>query len=200
MIGLILVVSAVPLSAVLVLHFWKGIAIGNLTRDPTGVAGAPLYTGFLSQIGIFFWAAAAAVCLFSVKVLPRQPDALEIKRFLVVSGLLTLVLGLDDVFLLHEKFLPNYVGVPENAVLVSYAGFVLFYLVRFYSVILETEYVLLGMALFFFGLSIIIDVTINVSIDVYIYEEDGAKLVGIVSWLAYFFRTGASAVCHDRVQ
>ncbi len=106
---------------------------------------------------------------------------------------MTLVLGIDDVFLLHEKVFPWF-GVPEEAVVGSYAGFVLFYLVKFYSVILKTEYVLLVMALSFFGLSATLDL---VQPHGSYLLEDGAKLVGIVSWLAYFFRTGESAIDHD---
>lgn len=197
-IGLIIAVSAILMGVVLLLHFWKGIPIGKLTRDPAAIDGSPLYTGFLSQIGIFFWAASAAVCMFSAKVLSRHLESLKIKHFLFVSGLLTLVLGLDDVFLLHEEFFP-YFGVPEKAVFVSYAGFVLFYLVRFYSIILKTEYLLLGMALVFFGLSVISDLLPPHGIDPYLFE-DGAKLLGIVSWLVYFFRAGASAVHHNAAQ
>lgn len=198
MIGLILIVSAVFLGAVLLLHFWKGIPFAQLTRDPIAIVRAPLYTGFLSQIGILFWSASAAVCIFSAKVLPRYPGSLEIKRFLFVSGLLTLVLDLDDVFLLHEEFFPH-LGVPQKVIYIGYAGVVFFYLIRFYPIILKTEYVLLGMAFLFFGLSVTLDAFNPQDIDLHLFE-DGAKLVGIVSWLAYFFCTGASAVNHSAAQ
>jgi hypothetical protein len=180
---------------VLLLHIWKGIPIRTLTADPTAIAGAPIYTGFLSQTGIFFWSATAAVCLFSANVLSRSGDNVEIKRFFVVSGMLTLVLGLDDVFLLHEEFFPRF-GVPEKVVFMIYAGFVLSYLVGFYSTILNTEWLLLGMALTFFGVSIILDLFEPPGIDPFLIE-DGAKLMGILSWLAYFFRTGVSAVSRN---
>ena len=198
-ISLILVISVVLLGAVLLLHYWKGIPIGNLTRDPITVVRAPPYTGFISQIGIFFWSASAAVCFLSAKVLSRLITVnLKIKCFLIVSGMLTLVLGIDDVFLLHEQFFP-YFGVPEKAVLGSYAGFVLFYLVKFYSIILKTEFSLLAMALIFFGLSIILDLLQPHSVYSFLLE-DGAKLVGIVSWLGYFFTTAASAIYHNSAQ
>jgi hypothetical protein len=198
MIGLILSVSAVLVGVVLLLHFSKGIPYGKLTRDPLTIVGAPLYTGFLSQIGIFFWSASTAVSMISAKVLSRHPESLKSKRLLFDSGLLTLVLALDDVFLLHEAFFP-YFGVPEEAVFVSYAGCMLFYLVRFYSIILKTEYVLLGMALIFFGVSITLDLLEPHGIPPFLFE-DGAKLVGIVSWLSYFFRVGVYAVYHNTAQ
>ncbi len=192
MIGLIIAVSAVLIGVVLLLHFWKGISISSLTSDPATIAKVPPYTGFLSQIGIFFWSASVAVCMFGAKVISRHPDNLNFKRFLNVSGMLTLVLGLDDVFLLHEEVFPLF-GVPQLVVLVSYAGFVLFYLFRFYSLILKTEFVLLGMALFFFAVSIIVDV-FEPQFFGRLLVEDSAKLVGIVSWLSYFFRVGILAV------
>ena len=192
MVGLVLAVSAVLIGVVLILHFWKSIPIDRLTCDPISIVDAPLYTGFLSQIGIFFWSATAAICLFGAKVLSRHPESLKIRGFLVVSGLLTLVLGLDDAFLLHEEFFPS-IGVSQKMVFVIYAGILIFYLIRFSSVILETEYVLLGMALFFCGISIVVDWLQSRGIDLHLLE-DGAKLVGIVSWLAYFYRVAASAV------
>jgi hypothetical protein len=193
-IGLILIVAVVLLSVVLFIHVWKEIPIGNLTRDPTSIVGVPLYTGFLSQIGIFFWSASAAVCLFSVKVLSTQPDSLKFKHFLLVSALLTLLLGLDDVFLLHDEILPRF-GIPEKIVYVSYVGLVLLYLVRFHTVILETEYILLVMAVFFFGVSVALDWFEPSALGQYMFLfEDGAKLVGLLSWLSYYFRVGAFAV------
>ena len=198
MIGLVLAVSASLIGVVLLLHYWEGIPYGKLTRDPAAIFGAPLYIGFLSQIGIFFWSASTAVCIFSAKILSRHPDFLNIKRFLYVSGLLTLVLGLDDAFLLHEKFFPR-IGVDETIVIVIYGGCVLFYLVRFYTTILKTEYMFLGMALIFFGVSITLDFFHVPGLGSYIIE-DGAKLVGIVSWLAYFILVAGAAVCRNTTQ
>ena len=107
--------------------------------------------------------------------------------------MLTLYLGLDDVFLLHEKVFPR-LGVPEEVVLCSYPVFMLFYLFWFYPVILKTEYILLGIALLFFGISVTIDLFDPSDIDIFFLLEDGVKLVGIVSWLAYFFRVGMDVV------
>jgi len=187
-------VSAVLIGIVLVLHFGKEIRIGVLTRDPNAIGRLSVYEGFLSQIGIFFWSAAAAICFFSVTILSRVADCHKLKRFLLISGLLTLLLGLDDVFLLHEVVFPHF-GIPQNLVLGSYFGFMVLYLIMFYSLMLETEYVLMAIALFFFGISVFLDVLhLPVMDEYYILFEDGAKLIGIVSWLAYFFRVGASSI------
>lgn len=186
------------MGAVLLLHYWKGIPIGELTRDPNAVFEGPFYIGFLSQLGIFFWTASAAICILSAKVLSGPKNNLKTKRFFYLSGTLTLVLAFDDIFLLHEEFFPRF-GISEKVILLCYATFILFFLVRFYSLILKTEYVLLVMAFIFFGLSVFLDLFQPEGIDPHLME-DGAKLVGIVSWLAYFFRTGASAISHNTTQ
>jgi len=188
-IALILVASAVPLGTVLFLHSWKGIPIRSLTRDITYNLDAPLYIGFLSQLSILLWSAAAAICLFGSKVLPRESDGRRTKQFLFVSGLLTVILCLDDAFLLHEDFFPRF-GIPEEAMFGLYAVLVLFFLFRYYALILTTEYLLLGMAIAFFGFSVIVDLLRPQGINRY-FLEDGAKLIGIITWLVYFFRVGA---------
>ena len=191
-VGLVLAVTAVLVSAVLLLNVWKGIPIGKLTRDPASITGVPIYTGFLSQIGVLLWSASTTICLFCASLLSTRQDKLRIKPFLLTSGLLSLILGLDDIFLLHERVFPD-LGVAEEIVFASYAAFLFFYLFRFRAIILKTEYILLGMALLFFGVSITLDVFEPAGIDPYLWE-DGAKLAGIVSWLAYFFRTGIFAI------
>jgi hypothetical protein len=102
--GLVLIVSALAFSAVFLLHWTQDVPFGNLTRDPTAIMEAPFYTGFLSQLGIIFWAATAAISLFSATVI--APTFASEKRFLYASGLFILMLAADDLFLLHEGLFP----------------------------------------------------------------------------------------------
>lgn len=195
-IALILGVSTALLGSALLLHFWAGIPMGKMTRDPISVARVPAYTGFVSQTGILFWSATAAICIFSAVVLTKTHGDAETKRFMAVAGLLSLVLGLDDAFLLHEKVFP-FLGVPELAVYAGYGGLALGFLFRFRSLISGTESVLLGAALTFFAVSIAVDLLLPSGVvgrNMHYLLEDGSKLVGIVSWLAYFFRVGVSIV------
>ncbi len=192
-IAAVVVVSAFMLILVLILHFWQGIPIGNLVRDPTAVAGESIYVGFLSQAGIFMWAGAAAVCFLGALVLSSdEPNVNETRRFLLVSGLFSLMLGLDDVFLLHEAFFPH-IGIPELAVFAAYGIFAAYYLVRFHRMIFRAEFLLLGMALGFFAVSVLLDLLDPTFLDPYFWE-DGGKVVGIVAWQAYYFRTTMAAV------
>ncbi len=189
---LVLLVSAMLLCAVFVMMVWKDIPSGSLTRDPSTVFDGQLYIGFLSQIGIFFWAAAASICLFSAQVAFFKSTDSETPKFFLYSGLLSLLLGFDDVFLLHEHFFP-FLGIPEHAVYVGYAGCMLLYVFRFHLMILRTEFLLFGAGLFCFALSMAIDWLEPEGIDIFLVE-DGAKLIGILSWMAYFWHT-----CHSYI-
>ncbi|MEM7064859.1 MAG: hypothetical protein AAF572_17085 [Cyanobacteria bacterium P01_B01_bin.77] len=103
--GLITVISVIPLGMVLLLSFFQRVPVDDLTRDVTAVGQMPVYSGFLSQICTLFWAAAAAVCLFGATALSRQRET-GLRHFLLISAVLTFVLGLDDAFLLHEMVFP----------------------------------------------------------------------------------------------
>jgi hypothetical protein len=174
----------VLIGIVLFLKVWKGMPSEHLTRDPNAIFDAPLYIGFLSQVGIFFWASAAAVCLYSGALLAAGPSNTVTRGFLYSAGLLSMLLGLDDAFLLHEQFFP-FIGIPEKVVYVIYASLMLCFLFRFRTLILRTEYPMLAAGLLLFSASVLLDVIQPEGIDVFLVE-DTAKIAGIMSWLAYF--------------
>lgn len=175
--------ACIMFSAVMSLQL-RGIAIGFLTRDPNAICGNPYYAGFISQIGIFFWAAAAAICLFTYYILAKQSTKSEFPPLLLFAGLFTFVLALDDVFQMHEAVFPS-IGIPEKLVLIIYMSMIVLFLVKFKNLILKTNFLLLLMALFFFGMSIIVDVFLLFQTIRHLLE-DGFKLAGIVTWAFYF--------------
>ncbi len=180
------------------IHFLKGVPIGYLMRDPVVTLHGKFYTGLLSQAGIFFWAATAATCLFAAHMMASWTSTPRFKGFFTVFGIISLLLGLDDVFLLHEEVFPH-IGIREEVVFVGYAGISLVSLFAFRSLILTTDYLLLVAAACFFGASLTIDeIDGLIDLDRYIRArilfEDGAKLVGLLFWFAYFFRSAAFAI------
>lgn len=195
----ILIISAFFTSLVLLVWMWEGVPISNLTRDPVAIIEVPFYTGFFSQLGIFFWAATAAICFFSARISPKHQENLTFRRFLFYSGLLTLFLGLDDIFLFHEIVFPNYFGIPQEIVFIVYGSLVISLLLKFYPVILKTEYILLIMAFFFFGLSVSLDLFHLPNVNPFFFE-DGCKMVGIVSWFFYFYNNASIAVSNNTAQ
>ena len=175
---------------IITLSSMQGVSPDVLTRDPVAIAQLPAYSGMFSQIGLLLWSASAAICLFSSKLLANHISFSKLRRFLFVSGLLTLMVGLDDVFLLHEDVFPS-MGIPEKIVFGVYGISILFYLLKLFPILLKTEYAFFLVALVCFGGSIFLDVILPPGLH-YIALEDGAKLVGIVFWTIYFYRTALS--------
>ena len=174
------------------------IAIGIFLRDLAATAKVPPYTGMASNIGVILWTATMTVCLFGWSILRHSQEQKRFSAFLLYSGLLTLLLMLDDFFLLHEAVFNVYFGVPEKGFYLAYLGLVLYGGAAFRKCILKTEYLILLIALGFFGLSIFTD-AIQYRIEPIIgfwriLFEDGFKLLGIVSWLGYFYRCTISQI------
>ena len=188
---------AVPL---LVLTWLKGqgtLTIQRLTVDPSALAGAPPYTGLLSNFGVVIWFCTAAVLLF---VAWSQPP---LRGRLLLPGLLSLVLGLDDGLMLHEELLPNLAGVHytvmQPALYALYAALLGLSLRGIRGYLLDP--VLLA-AIFCLGGSVAVDMLLESHLlsdrnplvldeGLAMWLEDGLKLLGIVAWGGYW--TGLSA-------
>lgn len=166
------------------------ISIRQLMQDPTTVLEAPFYIGIVSNIGILLWAAVAVTCLFIPIFLPRLVNK-EVRLFLLASGLLTGLLLFDDFFLLHDEILPIHLGISGKLYGIVYILLVLLYLYRFKVTILQSPYATLILALGFFAVSAGVDLTHSLIDNEFgnsqtLLLEDGAKLMGIAHWLAYF--------------
>lgn len=177
-------------------RIFKGIEIGVLTRDPAQLAGVPVYTGALSNVGVLIWAGTAAVCLYSAALIHRGRRRQRSAAFLFAAGSITTWLLVDDFFMLHEIVLPQYLGVPQEVDYGLMLLALLTFLIGFASTIMGTDFVLLGIALAAFGVSIGSDVFephLRHIVGYYLFE-DGAKFFGIVNWSAYFIITSAKEV------
>lgn len=192
---IVLIIAILPLGLIVIFNRLKGVPIQHFTADPVAVMGQPFYLGFLSQLGIFIWSAMTAVCWLTAKILPHRPRLYSVRKFFWGSGLLSLVLGFDDVFLLHEEVFPRYFGIPEVLIYALYAGLTLTYLWYFRKIIRRTDYTLLVVAFIGFSLSIILDVLEPPYINPYFFE-DGFKFIGLVAWLAYFWQAATSFLQH----
>ncbi|MFP4228375.1 MAG: hypothetical protein ACLFTE_06065 [Salinivenus sp.] len=178
----------------------RGIPAATLFRDTTAVVNAPLYVGALSLVGLFLWAATAAICLFTAALLWRHPSRSPERTFFLGAGLLTAVLLLDDAFLFHESIAPDDLGISGSAVYAAYGTAVagLFWAHR--RAVWDSAYSILGGSLAFLAASIGIDLMVDYEFvlpalfveapGLEFYLEDGAKLFGIAGWGTYFAWTG----------
>lgn len=179
----------IVLMVVVTIRIVTGTAIPALTRDALQVLEAPPYIGIVSTIGGLIWSGTAAVCLFGAALLRRRGVAPEGARFLLAGGLVTLLLLLDDVFMLHDVVLPLHVGIPEPVVYLVNTLVVLGFLAVFRTAIGQTDFLLLALAFIGLGCSVgvdIVDMLVPFGLRGLFLVEDGAKLFGIVSWAGYF--------------
>lgn len=183
-----LVPMLVLLAACAVAAGSAGVPLGDLVREATYVARAPVYTGGLAATGVGLWVAAAAVALFSTLGQPWRNKRLG--ELVVVLGLLSVVLALDDQFRLHEDVLPA-LGLPEETAYVAYA--LALALVRARDAVLQradtTAFVL---AVVLLAMSVGVDLVqqplqdrLGLTGGARVYLEDGLKLCGAAVWLRW---------------
>ncbi|MCI0557029.1 MAG: hypothetical protein MN733_00925 [Nitrososphaera sp.] len=186
------VLPLLGLCAVTLASLQSGVPVREFLADPTSVANSHPFTGVVSSVGVLLWCASAAICLFGWSILQYDNSERKLSNFLCYSGLMTVVLLLDDLFLFHEVIFPHYLGIPEQITIIVYGSLVFYWVIAFKHYILETEYIILLTALTFFWLSLLIDV-FQYRIEPFLGDwrillEDGFKLLGIVGWCGYLSR------------
>lgn len=171
-----------PASAVLLATMVLGVDPDRLLRDPMAYLHQAFYVGFFSNLGVLGWWTAAVACLLAALVLRgRSQDS----SALAYGGVLSAVLGLDDLLMLHEQVLPGHLGLPEVVTFACYGLATLWYLWRFHSFHRAVEPGLLGTALVLFGVSVMLDVTNILPGPAGMVVEDGSKFTAICVWAAY---------------
>jgi hypothetical protein len=175
-----------------------GASMRTLLQDATTVLEAPFYVGALSLLGIILWTAGAAVCLFTASRL-RATTSAAWRTFLLVSGIFTSLLLVDDAFLLHDEILPVHAGISGELYGLFYVAAMVAYLVTFRQAIALSNYVLLFVALVLFAISSATDLASSrlsevIESRLVVLAEDGTKLLGIGTWLAYFVSVAGSAL------
>ena len=184
------------LAALVIIYLVADIPLRLFFIDPVAEFNSPMYIGFVSNLGVLCWGAAAAVCLFGGWLLFQSEYHLESAWFLICGGLITGILMLDDLFLLHEEVFEDHLFIPQEFTIGAYGVMVLWLLFRFRQVILRSDYLLLILAFVFFSISVGVDLFIEPE-EFTIFGnfpgrhiiEDGFKLLGIASWSVYLIRT-----------
>lgn len=169
---------------------WK-----HMMGDPAVVAGWPVYLGFVSNVGGLLWAAAAGIFLFAFHMQRAFHAGVDASRFFLASGLFVALLGLDDVFMLHDVVLPRYLSIPQSLVIATYALLALAYLVHFAPVLARTAYPVFLAALALLAASAALDQLqdrFHVAFAGIEFWEDALKLLGIGTWLSYALHASAT--------
>ncbi len=145
---------------------------GSLLRDTTAVARVPAWFGATSRLVNLFWASAATLLVVSARV-----AAPHRRGPLLLLGLLTVVLTLDDTLLVHDDLLPRH-GVPEGLVLTVYAVVGLVLATRWWPHRASA----VGLAFFVGGGLLASSVLVDALSDHLYLLEDTLKFLGLVGW------------------
>jgi hypothetical protein len=159
---------------------------GFLTEDPLQTAKMPFYTGLLSNLGAMFWAGAATCNLLSLVLVRGNRQK---RWFFLASAAITIWLGVDDLFMLHDQVFRYYIPIPEKIIFLTYAALICGYLLYFSKDILATaNYPILGIAMLFLASSMAMDALLPYSL-LETFFEDCVKFCGIAHFLTYYFLT-----------
>lgn len=165
----------------------SGFSLLEVLRDPAQQTKQSSFLGFLSSIGSWLWVSSATLCFFGT-VTTGKTSGGDHKRLLLLTGWFSLVLAVDDFFLIHDRYL------AEGILLPLYAAFAIYLLVRHRSQIMEID----GFAFFgaatLLALSITVDAIQEIIPVRYEYSqvlEEGFKFVGAATWLYFCFRLAA---------
>lgn len=174
------------------IHRSTGTPMADLTRDPNSVMGAPPWVGLLSNVGVLLWTGAATACLLGGLLLWDRAAPRRRIEFFWVTGGLTSLMVLDDLFQLHEGLLPRLTGLPEMVFVCAYPMLILAYFAREGAQILASDWPLLLVAVVLLGASMSLDTILASSRHVVL--EDAGKLAGILLWTGFCVRAVREAL------
>jgi len=177
------------LFSVLVIAMKLEIEPSDLSRDYGGVYHLEPYVGMLSSLGIFIWCASVTLCWFAWYFLRTQNKDSGRKNFFLVSGLITTIIAVDDLFQFHEIIVPDYFGIPEISFYIVYTLTLIVFNVKYINILMNRYFSILILGYSFLAVSILFDMFIEDHVPFGTYIEDGLKFVGISLWSFYFFKT-----------
>ncbi|MGH6943951.1 MAG: hypothetical protein ACREH6_07010, partial [Geminicoccaceae bacterium] len=170
------------------------VPVADLLQDPLTVVKRvenvrpSAHYGFVSNLGVLLWCAAASVCLFVAVLLVSLGSSRREIAFMIYAGSLTLLLMLDDLLLGHEVIYRFLFSMTEKHVLAVYMIATLAYLALFWRLILRVDFEILVIGLGMFGLSALMDSDQAHPDRLGLVMEDGAKFLGITAWAAFHLR------------
>jgi hypothetical protein len=150
--------------------------------------------GFASNIGVLYWAAAAACCAMAAAVLWRGATPRPKVRMLLTGALFTGFLCIDDLFMLHESVFPR-LGLPQLVTFGSYGLIALAYLVVNWRLIRDEELVLFLASVGFLAFSVAVDLHGHNGGKLWLLVlEEGSKLMGVAGWCTWHIRRAYGAL------
>lgn len=160
-----------------------------VVRDLAQTCDLPIGVGLISNLGYLLWIASAAICLFTACSQVSRPRG-RVRELLLAGGSLSLILCLDDMFLLHDRH------ISPNVLYLFYIVFALLILFRYRDLVTRVggpifllSVMLLGASLLFDKFQDLLPISYG---DGQVFEE-GVKFLGIASWLLFWWLAAEGA-------
>jgi len=181
--------------------FWvgksNGVEVSDLTRDTAAVLHGHPYDGMISMLGLFLWSASAALALFTYSIIKQSNSAM--KGVFFYGGLLSLFLGFDDCFQLHEEVFIHAFPFAEKLFYLVYIGSIIGYFFRFKNELFETKFLFWIGAMSLFLVSMILD-NVDPFVSHQVYYEDCCKFAGIFLWFMFYTTSSYAALNSGKSQ
>jgi hypothetical protein len=158
--------------------------IGVLLKDPNSLAlpPNPWYFGFIELASGLILVSCGASTIFAAGLAKT-----EWKTFLYSGGMITIVLGLDDVYMLHE-------AISERSIYLMYGIVVPLFLAGNRRAVLASPFPLLLLSLSMLAASVVVD-TANDWKYLHVADaEEFVELLGFCFWYSYFIATSRLAI------
>jgi hypothetical protein len=163
----------------------SGYTPRNLLADPVALYKFPIFSGMVSQFGIYMMLSTAAICSFAA-----QFKVAHRKRLIAVATL-SFALAMDDQYLIHERIAPLRLGISEQMLILYYGLFALGIVYQFGRKLFEmAQWPLLLAGVMLFA-SVLVDLLRLDSDGVPSLVEDFSKLTGYALWAAFWIVFGS---------
>ena len=169
----------------------KGILV---IRDLAQTCDSALGIGLISNLGYLLWIAPASIALFTAYGTPTNSQH-KLKELLLCGGWFSFILCIDDMFLLHDR----YIG--QTFLYVVYAIFAFLIVFRFRDQLIKNGGEIFILAATLLAFSILTDKFQHDIVDILPvkYEttqifEEGVKFLGISSWFYFWWTTSSKFI------
>ncbi len=163
----------------------NGFTVLEVLRDPAQTKNASSLISFLSNIGVGLWVSAAAIGLFNGAT---QSATGPQRRLLLLLGLFSAALAVDDFFLIHDRY------ISQRIVYAFYALCALTLLTVMFKTIAAIDGLAFVLAGSLLAASILTDLSQPMFPDAYMslqITEEAFKFCGAATWLYFVCRVAA---------
>lgn len=192
---LILVGSFLLYCSVILASIFNGTGLTAAIRDLGQTCGLSVFVGSVSNLGYLIFCSSAAIPLFASLTSTFSVRS-QNKSLLLSGGIFSAWLTLDDMFLIHDRY------VNQEVLYVIYAAFAVYLLIRHRITIQKTGGSLIFLAsVTLMGLSIVTDKfqrvlgsLFSLSYQEVQFFEEGLKFMGQSYWLYFWCIASAFAI------